>query len=337
MKNRQSVKREATHAPAIEAMVCDAAERAATDMGLPRAALKITVAACAHLPPGYIAGTAHFGRSLVRVRYAPGACISEIDALSLLYHEVGHLVDRAGYCRGTVLVTCRTATALSALIASNVTCLAVGVAALDRIVQGQAESSAMPTVLAALLATFLFSCYVGLGAAYWCDRWALWHTWALRGSHARENTANRLAVDALLARRDAPGVAALAAMLSNLRRHADRGQKVARGHPPARDELRALVDHLLCAHGLRVVFGPDEGLRCRRRLHIRWAVDDRLLYDGTFDPLRERTRRYRRHRRRTDDPCTPSLFWCLVLGGGRDIAAGLQRLVAYLSALKDSK
>ncbi|QBZ81023.1 hypothetical protein pclt_cds_427 [Pandoravirus celtis] len=301
--------------------VYDAIDQAATQMGVSRAALRVDVAECDHVLPGQIRGSAHLDQCLVRVRHSPGTRLCMPNALALLYHEVGHLADVAGRRRRRVLDMAQRVT--SVLLAEFVGAglLVLVVIALGFAFSLRRGTTRMGVVEWSLVCVgFALALHVGIGVGHWCRRWALWQRMAERLFHDMEKTANGLAADALLARKDEAGIHAVACMLISTQRCADRGQKVASGHPPAHEEQRALVDHLATAHGVDIVFGPRQGPQRRRRLSMRHVATDTLLWDGMFDALPERTRRHRRRpQRRRHDPDGdlhgPSLWECLVLVG----------------------
>ncbi|BCU03765.1 hypothetical protein [Pandoravirus japonicus] len=307
-------------------------------MGVSRAALCVDVAECAHILPGRVQGSAHFDRFLIRVRHPPGMHLSVPNALALLYHEVGHLADTAGQRRMRALgavhhVAC---VVLAELVGVGLLTFSIVVAVLISSLLCDDSICAAAMKWSLVCGGFISALAVGVDAGRWCGRWALWRRLAERITHAMEKTANRLAADALLARDDDVGIDAVAVMLASLQQYADRGQKATSGHPPAREEQRALVDHLTAAHGLDIAFGPRRGPGGRRRLTVRRAVTDERLWDGEFDGLPRRTRRYRGPPRRYDGSGggsgspEPSLF-DLLLGRGRAILSAVRRLVARLS------
>nr|UMO78754.1 hypothetical protein [Pandoravirus belohorizontensis] len=318
-------------------VVYDAVDQAATDMGVSRAALCVDVAECAHILPGRVQGSAHFDRFLIRVRHPPGMRLSMPNALALLYHEVGHLADIAGHRRMRALGTAQrvACVVLAELVGVGLLTLSIIVAVLVSSLLCDNWICAAAAKWSLVCGGFVPALAVGVRVGLWCGRWALWRRLAERITHAMEKTANRLAADALMARNDNVGIDAVAVMLASLQQYADRGQKATSGHPPAREEQRALVDHLTAAHGLDIAFGPRQGSRGRRRLTVRRAATNASLWDGEFDGLRRRTRRYRGPPRRYDGggssgPPEPSLL-DLLLDKGRAILLSARRPVARLS------
>lgn len=329
---RADVRRRRQARVAAADVVYDAVDQAAIDMGVSRAALCVDVAECAHVLPGRVQASAHFDQFLIRVRHPPGMRPSMPMALALLYHEVGHLADVAGYRRMRALDAARRVACVVLAESAGVGLLIFSTVAAVLISSLLCDDStcAAATKSSLVCGGFVLALAVGVGVARRCERWTLWRRLAERISHDMEKTANRLAVDALLARNDDDGIRAVAAMLASLQQYADRGQKATSGHPPAREEQRALVDHLTAAHGLVIAFGP----RRRRRLTVRRAATGAVLCDGEFDDLPRRTRRYRGPPRRYDGGGSglpePSLL-DLLIGTGRAILSSTRRLVARLS------
>ncbi|AGO82537.1 hypothetical protein pdul_cds_466 [Pandoravirus dulcis] len=334
---RAEVRRRRQARVATADVVYDAVDQAATDMGVSRAALCVDVAECAHTLPGRVQGSAQFDRFLIRVRHPPGMRLSMPNALALLYHEVGHLADIAGQRRMRALGAVQRVACiiLAELVGVGLLASSIVVAVLISPLLCDDSICAAAMKWSLVCGGFVLALAVGVSVGLWCEWWTLWRRLTKRISHDMEKTANRLAADALLARNDDDGIGAVAVMLVSLQQYADRGQKATSGHPPAREEQRALVDHLTVVHGLDIAFGPRQGPRGRRRLTVRRAVTDAILWDGEFDGLPRRTRRYHGPPRRYDGGGgsglpEPSLL-DLLLGRGRAIFSSTRRLVARLS------
>nr|UDO47581.1 hypothetical protein [Pandoravirus massiliensis] len=272
--------------------VHEAAERAAVDMGVPRHALKVEVTLDHKLLSSGASAQAYHALSLICVKHGPAVAMDVPSVDALLYHEMGHLADRTGNRLCVVLhILARgvaTVLAVLAYLASILLC--------DRLIS-TLHIAIDPTrahVYVTLVALSVWLACVCWFALRWCLASDIWRRLDMRLSHEREITANRLAVDGLLARRGDDGVRAVAAMLINLRIGADRGRKITARHPTARVELRALTDHLQAKHRIQTLFGWDDKSAGRRAMSLH--RDGRPLCDATFCVFRA-TRRYRRRTR----------------------------------------
>ncbi|AGO84153.1 hypothetical protein psal_cds_425 [Pandoravirus salinus] len=307
--------------------VYDAVDQAAVHMGVSRATLCVDVVECNRIASGCVHGVAHFNERLVRVRHPPGMRLYMPNALALLYHEVGHLADTTSHRRRQMLEVGQSTSVLVAQLV-GIGLVFFSIAAIEStfvLPRSLARADAAEWSLACVV--FVLALYVALGMGRWCRLRPLWHRVGYRLAHDAEKTANRLAVDALLAREDQAGIDAVAVMLASTQRCADRGQKAAPGHPPAHEEQRALVGHLVAAHGLDIVFGPRQGPRQCRRLSMRHVATDTILWNGVFDALPARTRRHRGSQRcRHDKTPRPSLLECVVFGGAHEIVAVVRRI-----------
>lgn len=275
--------------------VYDAAERAAVDMNVPRHALEVEIVLDPSLSSDTRSATAYYDQSFIRVSHgpAPASIVPFIDAL--LYHEMGHLVDRTGHrllaalriLAHVVAVILAMAIWTPSVLLCDAALLALGI--------GIAPTRANACIALGVLAGW-WAC-VCWSTMQWCPGREIWERLGMRVSHKMEITANRLAADALLTRRGDDGIKAVAAMLINLRRGADRGRKITGCHPPARVELSALLDHLQTAHHLQAIFGWTDKKAGKRTMSL--CRDGQSLCDAAFTTTRT-TRRYRRRTRHPD-------------------------------------
>ncbi|AVK77025.1 hypothetical protein pmac_cds_337 [Pandoravirus macleodensis] len=269
--------------------VYDAAERAAVDMDVPRHSLKIKIALDPALSPCSTGATAYYYQSFIRVRRGPAPTVDVPSVDALLYHEMGHLVDCTGHRLLAALRILAHVVAVILAMAIWTPSVLLCNAALSALGIGIAPTHTNAYIaLAAVTGWWACICWFTIG---WCPEREIWRRLDMRISHKMEMTANRLAADALLTRRGDDGIKAVAAMLINLRRGADRGRKITGGHPPARVELRALLDHLQTAHRIQAVFGWTDKRAGKRTASL--YRNDQPLCDATFTTTRT-TRRYRR-------------------------------------------
>jgi hypothetical protein len=309
-------------------------------MGLSRSALRVETIKSHGMSRHCMSATAYFDQALICIRHPPRTGFSKVAVTALLYHEVGHLIDRATKRRRALLDWLIPLVALSAVLCAGLSsyALLVGIAI-------WLDAPALPA-LAIIISVCL---YIGMGVGHWCQRWALWDRLYRPISHMAENNANRLAVDALLGRADCPDIRAVAHMLINLKFSAQRRQKVAAGHPSARQELATLCQHLLTRHGLCVAFtsrprsgaaGPSGQQRAapQQRLFLRntstglVVLETNFAFDNTtprFRPLRQRRRQQQARSRAHLE--ARSLWWCLAYGPAHDTAASVRQMVARLS------
>ncbi|AVK75965.1 hypothetical protein pneo_cds_358 [Pandoravirus neocaledonia] len=275
--------------------VYDAAERAAVDMNVSRHALKIKIVSDTALSSCETAAKAYYDQSFIRVRHGPAPMVGVPSVDALLYHEMGHLVDRTGH---RLLAALRVIVDVAAVALAMVTWTSsvfLCDAALSTLGIGITPTRTNAHIaLVAVMGWWACVCWFMM---QWCPERGIWRRLGMRVSHRMEITANRLAVDALLTRRGDDGIKAVASMLINLRRGADRGRKITRGHPPARVGLHALLDHLQTAHRIRAVFGWTDKRAGKRTLSL--YRDDRSFCDAVFTTART-TRRYRRRARYSD-------------------------------------